>query len=272
MKKILCPTDFSETALNAITYAAKFAQVTNSELIIFNVQSLTEKLIHQAIFSNTFSSSDPSAELEALSREVSISFKISCYAEVESSKDTLAKTIERKASDYDLIIMGTCGDDDLFDFLSGSNTYNVIRKSKTPVLVIPPKCSYGSISQIVYAFDYLKERSLPLDQLIPWVNALKCELTVLQIMEEAQSEDVDDELKELQSVINELNSSLKIKFDTLRSAHTSEGLKTYSNKKEIDVLALCTNPKNLMETIFHKSVIKNFSGQSRTYPVLVFHH
>jgi hypothetical protein len=40
MKKILCPTDFSETAHNAIAYAAKLAKATNCELTLLNVQSM----------------------------------------------------------------------------------------------------------------------------------------------------------------------------------------------------------------------------------------
>ena len=40
MKKILCPTDFSDTALNGIVYAAKFAHHIGATLTLFNVQSL----------------------------------------------------------------------------------------------------------------------------------------------------------------------------------------------------------------------------------------
>lgn len=43
MKKILCPTDFSETAQNAIAYAAKLAQTTEAMLVLFNVQSIFDR-------------------------------------------------------------------------------------------------------------------------------------------------------------------------------------------------------------------------------------
>jgi nucleotide-binding universal stress UspA family protein len=208
-----------------------------------------------------------------MSREISVSFKISCYADLETSKDTLAKTIERKASGYDLIIMGTCGDDDLFDFLAGSNTYNVIRKSKVPVLVVPPKCTYSRIDKMVYAFNYLRERNLPLDQMIPWVQTMKCEVTVLQIMEEAESHDINDELKELQSIINHSQTDIQINFDTIRTPHVSEGISNYIAKKNIDVLALCTHHKYFLENLFHKSVLKrNVRTQTSHYPLFVFHH
>jgi hypothetical protein len=42
MKKILCPTDFSNTAQNGIAYAAKLAKVINGELTLLHVHSLLE--------------------------------------------------------------------------------------------------------------------------------------------------------------------------------------------------------------------------------------
>ena len=38
MKTIICPTDFSSPAINAIEYAAKFAPSIHVELKIVNVQ------------------------------------------------------------------------------------------------------------------------------------------------------------------------------------------------------------------------------------------
>ena len=272
MKKILCPTDFSDAAFNAMAYAAKFAQATDAELILYNVQSLTERMIQEAIFSNSFSTPNSLRELEGISREISISFKISCYADVEASNETLAKTIERKASGYDLIIMGTSGDDDLFDFLGGSNTYNVVRKSKIPVLVVPPKCTYSRIDKMVYAFNYLRERSLPVEQIVRWIEALKCKLTVLQIMEEAKSEEIDNELKELQSIIEHSEFGNQIKFDVMRTPHVSEGISNYMANNNVDVLALCTHHKTFLEKLFHKSVIrKNIGNQTDNLPLFVFH-
>jgi nucleotide-binding universal stress UspA family protein len=168
--------------------------------------------------------------------------------------------------------MGTSGDDDMFDFLAGSNTYNVIRKSKVPVLVVPPKCTYSRIDKMVYAFNYLSERSLPLDQMIPWIDAIKCELTVLQIMEGAQSKDIDDELKELQAIISDSHVGFQISFDTIRTSHITEGISNYMNKKDIDILVLCTYHRNFLENLFHKSTIKNISGRTSSYPLFVFHH
>ena len=41
IKKIICPTDFSSVANNAIEYAAKLSQVFNAELMLFHVQVIS---------------------------------------------------------------------------------------------------------------------------------------------------------------------------------------------------------------------------------------
>jgi nucleotide-binding universal stress UspA family protein len=158
------------------------------------------------------------------------------------------------------------------EFFQGSNTYRAIRRSNIPVMLIPKGCTYSDITNVVYAFDYLRERRLPLLQLFPWLKSLQSDLTVLQVNEEAISEDVNEEMKELQYIISEhwKDQNNSINFDSIRSADIAPAINSYINRNESDVLALCTTPRNFIEKIFHKSVIKTIS-EIANYPVLVFH-
>jgi len=270
MKKILCPTDFSETAQNAIAYAAKFAQATQSELVLFNVQSILE-LKAQEILVGGSMAEPVSDELEDLSRQIARTFKISCYAEVQPSTTSLAKAIGDKASNYDLVIMGTNGPDDIFQFLTGSHAYKACIKSKVPVLLIPENCSYSPIDNIVYAFDYLREQKLPLSQLEAWIKVLGSELSVLQVLEEAYSTRMEEEIKEMQTISKNLYAEhIKLTFDTIHSYEIAESIHSYILRNQPDMLALCTVHRNLLERFFHNSLIKNISGMA-SYPVFVFH-
>jgi nucleotide-binding universal stress UspA family protein len=273
MKKILCPTDFSETAHNAIAYAAKLAKATNCELTLLNVQSMFDFTPVELVRGKEMAVAGISAQLEAQSMEVAKTFKISCYAEVEPTFRALSKVINDKAKHYDLIVMGTDGPDDLYQFFEGSNTYNAIVKSDTPVLLIPTGYVYCEIKSIVYAFDYLSERALPLTRLIPFIKATGCELTVLQVMEEAYSKEAEDELKELQFIIRNLHGedlNYRYRYDTIRSAEIASSINSYISRNQSDALALCTTHRNLVEKMFHKSIIKNISAICH-YPLYVFH-
>ena len=171
-----------------------------------------------------------------------------------------------------MIVMGTHGVTNIIEFLSGSNTYNAIRKSRIPIILIPPDCVYSEIKSIVYAYDYLSERNLPLEQLLPWIKALHCSVTVLQITEEAVSHEVNEELRELQGIITEKwkEENIELHFDTIRSSEIAPSINSYIMRNSADILALSTHHRNLIREMFHKSVTKVIS-EIASYPVLVLH-
>lgn len=138
-------------------------------------------------------------------------------------------------------------------------------------MVIPAGYVYSEIKRMVYAFDYLKERSLPLTRMIPWIKALGCQLTILQVMEEAYSKEAEDDLKELQFIIRNLyGDDMHFSYDTIRSSDVALSINSYILREQPDVLALCSVHRNFAERMFHKSVIKNISAIC-SYPVFVFH-
>ena len=137
MKKILCPTDFSEAADQAIAYAAKLSKKIGAELTLLNVQSVFS-LPPSEVIKGKFLATEPlSDRLEEQSYKVMDTFKIQCHSEVEPSNRGLGKTIAQRAKDFDLIVMGTNGADDYYQFFLGTNSYQVIRTSAVPVLLIP---------------------------------------------------------------------------------------------------------------------------------------
>lgn len=271
MKKILCPTDFSDTAQNAVAYAAKLAQAMHADLTLLNVQSVFDFTPVEVVRGKDITLAGAAERLEAESRQISKAFKIGCYAEVLSSASRLSTVIHDKAKGHDLIVMGSDGADDLYQFFSGSNTYNAIAKSEIPVLLVPSGYTYTEIKTIVYAFDYLRERNLPLTRLVPITKALKSELVILQVMEEAYSKEAEDDLRELQFIIRTLyGDDLNFRYDTIRSSEVPQSINSYILRNQPDALALCSVHRNLIERVFHKSIIKNITAYC-SYPVFVFH-
>lgn len=270
MKKILCPTDFSDAAHNAIAYAAKFAQVTGAELVLFNVQSLFDVVPGRLLSSHYDPIEIIRGDLEAQALEVAQQFKISCYSEVQVSGTALSTVISRKAKDFNLIIMGSNGPDDLYQFFAGSNAYNVIRKSEIPILIIPDAVNYSPIENMVYAFDYLEEGTPPLAQLISLLTPFHARLHILQVLEWYTSEQ-EEELQQQESLIRYvIPDGLQVVFDSVHSGDIGEGIQNYMNKHSSDVLALSTRDYSFIQRLFHHSITKEVSGMA-DYPVFVFH-
>ena len=150
VKTILVPTDFSESAQLAFEHAIELAQQTGAKLVLLHVQSggavrtaaregllrpgdldLTikqnvEKLVERR-FSEMLAGHDVSAvKVKAEPLRGDPDSVISAYAESIGA---------------DIIFMGSRGNspaDKIKKFLLGSVTAAVLRKTKVPVVVIPP--------------------------------------------------------------------------------------------------------------------------------------
>jgi nucleotide-binding universal stress UspA family protein len=271
MKKILCPVDFSPAAINAVNYAAKLAQDSEAQLELFNVQSVFDRTPEEVLMGSDLTRAAVRDQLEQTSNQVSRTFHISCYADVTESTHSVTEMISLKAEAYDLIVMGANGPDDIYSFLTGSHAYKVMRKAKAPLIMVPKSCIYSKLRKIVYAYDYLRDHQLPISDLVVWASVLGSEITVLEVMEESYSVDAELELKLLQRTLaDRYQGVVQLTFDTIHSANVAGSINSYVVRNEADALAFYSHHYNLLEKIFHKSVLKQITVLAE-YPVFVFH-
>jgi nucleotide-binding universal stress UspA family protein len=272
MKRILCPTDFTKTADNAIVYAAKLAHTINAGITLINVQVLTELTLEQAAWGREMNIQAATTRLEELSEEVTKVFKVPCGFEVESSNFELSKVVGSRALGYDLIVMGTQGTHSLANFFWGTHTYQVIRDTFVPVLLVPEETGYSEIKHIAYAFDYKSFNQLPMGQVIKLGRSLGSEITVLQAVEGTYSHAVEEELKHIQQQVKDFYSESEsiIHFETIYTDELAIGINSYMVRNKPDLLALCAVHHSFIQRMFHKSLIKTISGIA-SYPVFVFH-
>ena len=270
MKRILCPTDFSPSATNAIAYAAKFCQVVNAEMTLFNVQSIFDLSPAEIIEGESARIRSVAQLLEEQSDEVGAVFKIVSHADIQPAMSPLSHAIEEKASDYDLIIMGGGKPHDLYSFFAGSNAYNATKRCNIPVMLIPDSYLYTSIDQIVYAYNVLKERRIPLHQLTPWLDKLNATLCVLEVLEKTVSLDVEDEMKEIQQLLEQLYPEIPMTLESVYADSEATGIHRYMESRSGGLLVMCSKQRNLISSIFHKSAIKGIYDVA-CYPTLVVH-
>jgi nucleotide-binding universal stress UspA family protein len=269
MKKILCPTDFSEAADQAIAYAAKLSKKIGAELTLLNVQSVFS-LPPSEVIKGKFLATEPiSDRLEDQCYKVMDMFKIPCFSEVEPSNLGLSETIAQRAKDFDLIVMGTNGADDYYQFFLGTNSYKVARTSAVPILLIPHGCGYQDIETVVFAYDYEHENKLPTEQLMQWANLISAQVTVLQVKDH-YTRDAEVHSKEIEER-SQIHATLTdVKFDTLYSNEVISSINSYVLLNETNALALCFKSPGIIQTVFSKSVVKELSAIAK-YPLFVFH-
>ena len=143
-RKILYPTDFSESSLEALKYAVKFARDFKARLILMHV-------VNEQIFSEGLSLprlAGPEALGEELATEAGRQMRTLIPADVRAGLDVEHVILRgmpfleiiryAKANEVDLIVIGTHGRSGMEHIIFGSTAEKVVRKAPCPVLSVKP--------------------------------------------------------------------------------------------------------------------------------------
>ena len=201
MKKILCPIDFSEPAKNGMEYAANLAQALGESLTLLYVrQSIWPEAIQlekEVLESNE----ELGARLLLFVNEIQNEFGIPCHYHIAQTTGTMEEAVAEFASDFDLIVMGTNGADNYYQYAFGTHSFHVIEKSKCPVLVIPESYAYRPIKMLVYAYDPDTNPIFLIDQLRKLVTSLNASVKVLHVLNKKPTEEAKRKLAVLNEAI-----------------------------------------------------------------------
>jgi nucleotide-binding universal stress UspA family protein len=277
MKRILCPTDFSEASFNAIEFASKIGESHNSLLTLLYI--IRKDQIHEVINKG---GKDLSVEewkflaeekLKNLVKTISESSENSGLLKCDYSIviGELTNTIVNYCKDnrYDLIVMGTSGVRDVTQEYMGTTTYNVIRASHFPVICVPIRAQYNGFKKVVYATDYQEEDKLKVQELIYFCYPFNAELDILHIskqnslIDQAAYEQFKTDIKNFIQYEN-INFVKKVYKDEV-----SLGIDKYMLDEKATLLVLLERHRNFFDQVFHTSVIKKMSYFT-DYPILVF--
>lgn len=193
ISKILFPTDFSETADHALTWALRFAEEYEAELLMLHVL-----VLHAA------DPADPDHRFpdledahEALARWADEGMR--SVLERHADRDVPVGTEMRRAISpgptivdhadergADLIVMGTHGRRGLRHMLLGSVAEEVVRTSERPVLTVPRRSESrpaGRIGSILVPVDFSEHAAAALSHARHLAAAAGARLDVLHVLE-----------------------------------------------------------------------------------------
>lgn len=272
MKNILCPTDFTDTAQCAVAYSAKFCQRAGAQLTLFHAITFGELVPNEFIWGRSVTVEATQYHLDELCLEIKRVYKISCEAEVEPSNRSVAQIIKDECDRFDLVIMGTNGPDNFYEYFAGSNTYQVAKDTEKPLLLVPSHFEYLEIREIVCASDYLHSHDAQYNQLLTWASLLQAHVTMLQVLPEQEHAGESESLKLRQFQLRKLfNGKLNLDFKTVRAADTASGIRDFIANHGCDALAVCARHYPVIRNLFHRSITKSLSADV-SVPLFIFHN
>jgi nucleotide-binding universal stress UspA family protein len=139
LKRILVPTDFSESARHALTYGMSFAREYEAELVLLHVVETIAVGYASDLFPVPMA--EVFEEISAFAKKELGELGAAARERVSSVREVLVQgkpsvEIMRLADELgvDMIVLGTHGKGMLDKAIFGSTTENVVRRAPCPVL------------------------------------------------------------------------------------------------------------------------------------------
>jgi nucleotide-binding universal stress UspA family protein len=277
IRKVICPTDFSSTANNAVAYAARMCEAFGVELQLLHIESFYPgSLLAGGILLDEKVRSDTHT-LEKIKNEVTNTFSIPCSFELEAGRVSLADSISKHSNEETLVVIGTGGANDMFKFFFGSNSYHVVKKVKCPVLTVPEGVSYSNLEKLVFALDYSEKSKMLFQQLKFFIGLFDPQITFLHVSEDYvktykdKSKSPTDYFRsEAEYIAGQLNSRLKLHFKQLFSDDIYGSIDVYMKESHADLLLMTLHNQGFLSPLLGHPLVKELI-ETASYPVLVFH-
>ena len=157
MSKIIVPTDFSETSVNAFNFATRYAKEISGMVKVVHVYYPSSADINGNVFVDVGLKKVKEALLdefvEAANQDwigelMATALIDRQFAEGFPVPKILDIVNENRAS---YIIVGTTGEGETFKKLFGSVSTELVKKSKVPIIVVPPEARFIGFRNILYA-------------------------------------------------------------------------------------------------------------------------
>lgn len=272
MRKVLIPTDFSEYSMNAVQYAFQvFEGTEETEYVLLNAYHTPHGGSATMLVSITdILKKDSEAGLKKVLKDLELTGD-EHNVRTMSMHGTLAGVIDQilKKEDFNVIIMGTHGAGGLEKVLLGSNTSEVVKKIKKPVLIVPYNASYVKPDKILLTTDFKPiRRDLQIERLRDFAAAVDAEILVLNVHEERDV--VDIEKAKMTSGLEELLAGCRHSYHDTINDDIIDGIDEFIAKNDIKIVAMILRQLNFIDSIFHRSLTKEMAMHTKI-PMLALH-
>jgi len=275
MKKILVPTDFSANSKSGIRFAIHWATLQKLELVFVHVLQVLRptqwSYSHFMKFANQeekFCRIKFEKFIAGIYRQMNLKQgKYSSIIIYGISADVTILDYCRKNPGIDYICISTRGAGK-FKKIFGSNTGNLITKSKVPVLAVPKTYRFADIKSILYATDF-RNYSEEIKKIIAFTLPIKASIEVLHF--NWPGEIIFDE-KTFETAFKK-QSKFGIKFRLIKTDATKslvQNLQQHIKVTKPSVVIMFTEQnRTFFKKIFLSSKAEELSFEAKV-PLLVF--
>lgn len=275
MRKILIPTDFSKNAMNAIKYAMELFKYERSDFIIMHAyadevyeQNIEISRTQFEVYKEKIHKKSDRKLKKVLSNMLLISpnprhiYKsVSVFGSLVDEANDIADK-----ENIDVLVMGTQGETNDRDISFGSNTLQVIKYVKCPVLAVPSKYHDLHPKNILFPTDYqlpYQRRELKLISTLA-----KCYVTTINFLYVSKFDTLSFRQEDNKSFIESSMTENVTTFLQVKGADHAAVINNFIEDKNIDMLVMVNTRHSYLENILETSTIQKI-GLKIQIPFLV---
>ncbi|MDT0556160.1 universal stress protein [Patiriisocius hiemis] len=275
MRTIIIPTDFSETAENAIRYAVELFKYEKSTFIIMN--AFADEVYKNTVemdrdFFEEYKQKSEEGTKKALQKVIAEILEVSPNPkhtyEYVASFGSLVDEVNYLANKHnaDIIVMGTKGKSNKDDVAFGSQTLQVIKYVSCPVLVVPVGFHGYPLENILFPTDYMlpfKRRELEL------INTLvKRFFTMVHFLHISNVKKLTHRQKDNKSFTSCCFEDVKTSYIIAPGEDITAVVNKSLKDNSIDMLVMVNHRHSYLENILYRSTIEKI-GLEIEIPFLV---
>jgi nucleotide-binding universal stress UspA family protein len=274
-KKVIIPTDFSDSAQIATTYGIALANALKAELVLFHVYELpgADPLRPTYIRSgNLMDVKDiEKGYIEAIDKRLraigeDYNHGFDWFSVSGANVDDVVNEMEDMENS--LVVMGFRGEDISEKIIYGSTAERMISNSKVPVLFVPEKARMGDLQSLVFASDLLEKDIDPLKSIASFFDPVLSKLTILHVCKDCNN-DIQTTFEGYKELVEEQIKMDNKNFELLQNEDIIEGIEKTVEQNKTDMLVMNTIKRTaFFDQLFHKSISREMVLHSKI-PILI---
>ncbi|WP_299183832.1 universal stress protein [uncultured Aquimarina sp.] len=277
MKKVLVTTDFSKKAWNALVYATELYKSIPCEFYILNTYDLNAAQLVTTVSSQRVGHFYTSIKITSQERLKTIlkdikdlSISKNHTLQTVSKPGILAKVLEQMTAQYkfDIILMGSRAIKSSKHFFIGSNINQTLESEfNCPILIIPEGANFNGIKNIAFATNF--ERIYYKSEIKPIVDLAKNNNATVEMIHVHDQSKLNTVQHYNTNTLEGFFKNVNFNFHVIpKSSNVENGIQSFIENLEIDLLAMIIYKHNFMERLTRESVVKKITSHTKI-PILV---
>lgn len=283
MKQFIVPTDFSDSAEHAATFAVELARMMEGSIVFYHAFNYPDADPMKPVYSRTGNLIHPNHMAEDYRKAVEQKMVQMCE-EIQLQTDqrvqcnhfsTEGLTIDQALETMEdlnnsMVVMGTRGYSERDEIFIGSNAARMVEKSPVPVMVIPEGARYKPITRVLFASGLLEKDISPLTSIMPLIKTYDAHIDFVHLDPDVDV-DEEDALEGYKEIVKDHIDYDRMSFYLLQEKDVIEGLEHAVENYNSDVLVMHTLRRSgWIDKLFHRSLSKEMVFHTKL-PLLVLH-